>query len=249
MKLAALLLLLALSAVQGFISCTKCLSLQLRPEATAVRSSTDADAAATAAAAAKPEKEISPKHKAYLEEAAANRKRAAESRLMNSKKFWRKKVVYDFVRTKQRAERKEEAASTRWERNVTVALSDLQQGQWLPGKVRNLQPFGAWIDIGAERDGLLHVSDMSEGFTPSVADAVYTGQLLNVTVKFVDAGASKLALSLVPLTSSAAAAAQRGADGGPLTAEPLEAVEAGDELWGEVVKVTNFGAYVECGVD
>jgi ribosomal protein S1 len=168
---------------------------------------------------------------------------------MNSKKFWRKKVVYDFVRTKQRAERKEEAASTRWERNVTVALSDLQQGQWLPGKVRNLQPFGAWIDIGAERDGLLHVSDMSEGFTPSVADAVYTGQVLNVTVKFVDAGASKLALSLVPLTSGAAAAAQRGADGGPLTAEPLEAVEAGDELWGEVVKVTNFGAYVECGVD
>jgi hypothetical protein len=77
MKLAALLLLLALSAVQGFISCTKCLSLQLRLEATAVRSSTDADAAA-AAAAAKPAKEISPKHKAYLEEAAANRKRAAE---------------------------------------------------------------------------------------------------------------------------------------------------------------------------
>jgi hypothetical protein len=78
MKLAALLLLLALSAVQGFISCTKCLSLQLRLEATAVRSSTDADAAAAAAAAAKPAKEISPKHKAYLEEAAANRKRAAE---------------------------------------------------------------------------------------------------------------------------------------------------------------------------
>jgi len=169
------------------------------------------------------------------------------SRLRNSKKFWKKKVVYDLVRTKQREDRKEVVSATRWERNITTSLAALQQGQWVQGKVRNLERFGAWIDIGAERDALLHISDMSAGFTPSVQGTVRTGQMLNVTVKFVDAQANKIAVSLVPVAQTHAAESLQ-----PLSAfpdEPLEDVDEGDELWGQVTKITNFGAYVDVGVE
>lgn len=53
------------------------------------------------------------------------------------------------------------------------------------------------MDVGAERDGLLHVKDMAQGFTPRSSDKMSTRDRVNVRVKFVDAPTGKLGLSLV----------------------------------------------------
>ncbi|CAM9389782.1 unnamed protein product, partial [Phaeothamnion confervicola] len=228
-------------------------------------------------AAKRKPKKVSESHKEYLAQAAENRRLAQERRQDGAGKFWRKKKVYDFVRLKQQGKKRDEAKATRWARNITAPMETLLPGQWLEGRVRNLQDFGAWVDVGAERDGLLHVRDMSEGFTTRAADVVTSGDYVNVTVKFVDAKCGSLALSLVPLTAVATAGDSIGAGGfgsgafggggdfggdmpplaagrvagyGSLSArEPLSSFEDGDELWGEVVKVTNFGAFVECGAE
>lgn len=57
--------------------------------------------------------------------------------------------------------------------------------------------YGAWVDVNAERDGLLHVKDMGETFTPSAGDVVATKDIILARVKFVDANTGKLGLSLV----------------------------------------------------
>lgn len=63
--------------------------------------------------------------------------------------------------------------------------------------------YGAWVDVNAERDGLLHVRDMSETFTPSAERVVATRDIVRVRVKFVNPGAGKLGLSLVEVWASA----------------------------------------------
>ena len=60
--------------------------------------------------------------------------------------------------------------------------------------------YGAWVDVNAERDGLLHVRDMSQIFTPSAEQMVATRDSLRVRVKFVDPGTGKLGLSLVEVS-------------------------------------------------
>lgn len=53
------------------------------------------------------------------------------------------------------------------------------------------------MDVNAERDGLLHVKDMGETFTPTARDVVATKEIILARVKFVDAVTGKLGLSLV----------------------------------------------------
>lgn len=53
------------------------------------------------------------------------------------------------------------------------------------------------MDVNAERDGLLHVKDMGETFTPTARDVVATKDIILARVKFVDPTTGKLGLSLV----------------------------------------------------
>lgn len=53
------------------------------------------------------------------------------------------------------------------------------------------------MDVGVERDGLLHVRDMGETFTARASDVVSTRDKIFVRVKFSDPATGKLALSMV----------------------------------------------------
>jgi hypothetical protein len=83
-----------------------------------------------------------------------------------------------------------------WKRKILHPLKDLQPGQGpIKGTVRNvevktflllnpciinkslLQSFGAFVDIGAERDGFIHVSDISTEFIHQPADFLRSGML------------------------------------------------------------------------
>ena len=61
-----------------------------------------------------------------------------------------------------------------------------------------VQPYGAFVDIGAASDGLVHISHLSTEFVSSVADVVSQGQAVSVRVLSVDAATGKIALSMVP---------------------------------------------------
>lgn len=47
-------------------------------------------------------------------------------------------------------------------RNNKAALRDLAAGQVLTGKVKSITPYGAFIDINVNRDGLVHISELSD---------------------------------------------------------------------------------------
>lgn len=181
-------------------------------------------------------------HRKYLEQAEENRRKAAERyEKSNPRKFTQKKAVYDFVRTKARKKQRAEFLAGAFPRNVTRSMSDLSVGEWVEGRARNMKPFGIYVDVGVERDGLLHVRDMSEGFvaSSSIVDIVRPGDRVNVTVKFVNPETGTLALSLVPLRETSQDVAER---------LPLSEIEEGNEIWGEITKVSNLGAYVDAGM-
>ncbi|KVH93894.1 Nucleic acid-binding, OB-fold [Cynara cardunculus var. scolymus] len=66
-----------------------------------------------------------------------------------------------------------------------VKDEELVPGATFTGKVRSIQPFGAFVDFGAFTDGLVHVSRLSDGYVKDVADVVSLGQ--EVKVKLVEA--------------------------------------------------------------
>lgn len=57
------------------------------------------------------------------------------------------------------------------------------------------------MDVNAERDGLLHVKDMGETFTPTAGEVVATKDIIQARVKFVDPVTGKLGLSLVEVSA------------------------------------------------
>ncbi len=110
----------------------------------------------------------------------------------------KKKLLYDIMVNSERKAARMRRKETTWSLGVTRPVKELIVGSWVDGKVRNILPYGAYVDIGAEKDGLLHVKDMSECFVSNPHDKVEPGQLVNVRVKHVAMNPAVIALSLVP---------------------------------------------------
>ncbi|XP_073026738.1 LOW QUALITY PROTEIN: polyprotein of EF-Ts, chloroplastic [Primulina eburnea] len=67
-------------------------------------------------------------------------------------------------------------------------------GATFTGKVRSIQPFGAFVDFGAYTDGLVHVSNLSDSFVKDVASVVAVGQ--EVTVRLIESNMETGRISL-----------------------------------------------------
>ncbi|CAI5981464.1 unnamed protein product [Closterium sp. NIES-65] len=92
-------------------------------------------------------------------------------------------------------ERKARPGATR-RRKVTVNVEDLQPGQELTGKVRSVKPYGAFVDIGAFTDGLVHISQLATGFVNKVEDVVTVGQEVVVRVIEASKESGRIALTM-----------------------------------------------------
>lgn len=75
-------------------------------------------------------------------------------------------------------------------------ISDLSEGLILEGVVTNVTNFGAFIDIGVHQDGLVHVSELSNGFVDDPQNVVKPNQIVKVRVIGVDAERKRISLSL-----------------------------------------------------
>ncbi|HIE30400.1 TPA: S1 RNA-binding domain-containing protein [Candidatus Poribacteria bacterium] len=75
-------------------------------------------------------------------------------------------------------------------------LADLRPGMILQGTVKNIRPFGVFVDIGVGRDGLVHVSELAHGYVRDPSELVSEGDNVNVKVLRVDTKRNRINLSM-----------------------------------------------------
>lgn len=80
---------------------------------------------------------------------------------------------------------------------TVVSPAELIPGTMFPGKVISIQTFGAFVDLGAFTNGLVHISRLSKSFVKKVEDVVQVGQDVKVQVLEVDVQANRISLMLV----------------------------------------------------
>lgn len=111
-------------------------------------------------------------------------------------------------------------------------IEDLKPKMKLTGTVKKVELFGAFVDVGVGRDGLLHISRLSKQRVNNVTDVVKEGDTVSVWVAKADAQAGRIDLTLI---------------------EPFgldwDEIKTGQTLKGKVVKVEKFGAFVEVGAE
>ncbi|WP_110474094.1 Tex family protein [Winogradskyella epiphytica] len=77
------------------------------------------------------------------------------------------------------------------------SITDLHEGQLLPGIVNNITNFGCFVDIGIKESGLIHVSNLSDSFVKDVNEHVHLHQQIIVKVLEVDIARKRIQLQLV----------------------------------------------------
>ena len=110
-------------------------------------------------------------------------------------------------------------------------IAKLEKGQVLEGTVKNITPYGVFIDLGGV-DGLIHITDLSWGRVNNPNDIVQPDQKLNVVILDFDEEKKRIALGLKQLMP-----------------HPWDALDpnlkVGDRVKGKVVVMTDYGAFVE----
>ena len=83
-------------------------------------------------------------------------------------------------------------------RSDVMDLKDLQPGMELRGTVRNVTDFGAFVDIGVHRDGLVHISQMAQRRVNHPSEVVRVGDIVTVWVLEADAKTNRISLTMRP---------------------------------------------------
>jgi uncharacterized protein len=75
-------------------------------------------------------------------------------------------------------------------------IDDLKPGMKIPGIVTNVTAFGAFVDVGVHQDGLVHISQLKDGFVKDPMDVVKARQKVTVKVLDVDLQRKRISLSM-----------------------------------------------------
>ena len=73
--------------------------------------------------------------------------------------------------------------------------NSLQEGKMVKGIVKNITPYGAFVDIGGGVVGLVHIEDLSVARIKTPFERVKIGQKLNIVVKCIDRETGRINLS------------------------------------------------------
>lgn len=76
-------------------------------------------------------------------------------------------------------------------------IKDLRSGMILPGIVNNITAFGCFVDIGIKESGLVHISQLKEGFVSDVNEVVKLHQHVQVKVVEVDEDRKRIQLTMI----------------------------------------------------
>ena len=133
-------------------------------------------------------------------------------------------------------------------RRISVGLKQLQPHPWdavegkyrigdrVRGTVTRLTDFGAFVEVEAGIEGLIHISEMSwaKGKVRKASDVVKQGESVEVIILGLKAGERRMSLGL------------KQALGDPW-ADAVERYEVGSVVEGPVTNLTNFGAFIQIG--
>jgi small subunit ribosomal protein S1 len=126
-----------------------------------------------------------------------------------------------------------------------VPLTAYSPGMEVTGVVISLTKYGAYVDVGTECDGLLHISQITRDFFVEHPRQVLTpGDEITVKVKSASVELKKMHLTMLNVENM-----EVDDDNDDEERIPLSEVEQDDELWGQLKRVTDFGAYVEVGAE
>lgn len=113
-----------------------------------------------------------------------------------------------------------------------IPLQDLETAQKVKGVVRKIELFGAFVDIGSEVPGLLHISQLKRGHVNRVEDEIKAGDEVEVWIQKVDQSTKRIELTLLKPVSLR-----------------WNNLKTGTTLQGEVVRIENFGAFIDIGAE
>jgi small subunit ribosomal protein S1 len=130
-------------------------------------------------------------------------------------------------------------------RRISLGLKQVESNPWhelsekypigtkITGKVRNLTEFGAFVEVEEGIDGLIHISDMSwSKRLKHPSEVLKKGDTVEAMVLNIDAENQRLSLGLKQLQTD-------------VWDEFFSQHHVGDVVEGKVVRMTNFGAFVE----
>lgn len=107
----------------------------------------------------------------------------------------------------------------------------LSVGQQVKGTVKRVTEFGAFVDIGVGRDGLVHISELSNKRVGKVSDVLQEGQSVDLWIKKLDRDRNRISLTLI--------------EPGQRTIRDLQ---KGEVVEGTVTRILPYGAFVDIGI-
>ena len=106
-------------------------------------------------------------------------------------------TLQDIMRELEKPSRDPREQLEEWHFDENVhTIDDLQIGMVLPGIVTNIANFGAFVDLGVHKDGLVHISEMANRRISSPSEVVTLHQHVMVRVIDVDKARGRIQLSL-----------------------------------------------------
>ena len=80
-------------------------------------------------------------------------------------------------------------------------VKEYKVGEIVEGTVVRIMEFGAIVDLGGGKDGMVHVSEIKEGFVKNVTDVLNIGDFVRAKIIKIDPGRGKLSLSIKQLNA------------------------------------------------
>lgn len=116
--------------------------------------------------------------------------------------------------------------------SVPATIDEVVPKMEVKGTVKKIDLYGALVDIGVGRLGLLHISQLSEGHVKNVTDVLNEGDEITVWVQDVDRKKGRINLTMLKPPQVT-----------------WKDVEEGGVFKGTVVRVEKFGAFVDIGAE
>lgn len=107
----------------------------------------------------------------------------------------------------------------------------LARGMQLKGRVTRVTRFGAFVDIGVNTDGLVHISELAPYHVAKVTDVVNVGDEVTVWIKDLNKAENRISLTMIP----------------PGT-KTIRDLEEGEIVRGTVTRLVPYGAFVDIGI-
>lgn len=116
--------------------------------------------------------------------------------------------------------------------SAPISIDDLTPKMQLEGTVKKIELFGALVDIGVGRPGLLHISQLSDKHVKNVTDVLNEGDRVTVWVQEIDRARGRISLTMLKPPSVS-----------------WDEITVGSVFTGKVVRVEKFGVFVDFGAE